>query len=650
MVLQKYRSEIDGLRAFAVLGVVFFHLGISAFSGGFVGVDVFFVISGYLITRNIMSAIARGNFSFVNFYARRARRIFPALFATVIVTFMSACLWLAPDALQEAAKECVRALLSVSNIYYWIRSSQYFAPAANELLLLHFWSLSLEEQFYLVWPAALVLAYLYKRKWVVAVALAGLLSLGFAEALVRSGSNNAAFFLMPFRVYEFAMGAFVVFSEQRFPASRRAAEFMTAAGLVFIAFACMVFSASMPFPGLSALVPCIGAGLIIHAGATTGANLCLANEPTRRLGLISYSVYLCHWPILFFTSYVFGRVSETAIAKCGVLVVTFAAASVLFECVEKPFRKPRGDVRRLASVVAALTVVGLTPIYLASRQSGWPWRLSIEKQERTEQQRFGFDPCSVDASHCTIGAANGRKAVALIGDSFAQHYVSGLDARLKREGLSGVVSTYGGCFVLVGIDLTTDRAKRCSLFRDQTLDALGQDDTPVILAQSWNGYSAGTFTNSVAPKASIDESTRIELLRYGVEQTLDVLSKTNRRIMIVGAQVKPSCHIDKTRRSPGPLWHRPPQPCTAISLDDARLKTGAINTMLKEIRDKRPDLVSLLLPEDYLCTPVCRTQAQDGTWLYFDDEHFSSAGGKWVIDRAKNKLDALIGARTPNPD
>jgi len=144
-----YRPEIDGLRTVAVLGVVFFHLGFTLFGGGFAGVDVFFVISGYLISRNIINDIEAGRFSFVQFYARRARRILPALILTVIATFMAGLLWLSPVAMRGLAKESTHALLSISNIQYWRESQEYFASASDQLALLHCWSLSLEEQFYL---------------------------------------------------------------------------------------------------------------------------------------------------------------------------------------------------------------------------------------------------------------------------------------------------------------------------------------------------------------------------------------------------------------------------------------------------------------------------------------------------------------------
>ena len=208
---EPYRPEIDGLRAIAVLGVVFFHQTFALFSGGFTGVDIFFVISGYLITHNIAADARCHNFSFATFYIRRARRILPALLFTIVVVFIAGTLLLAPETLRELSKESTHAMLSISNIQFWRESSSYFALASDQLPLLHFWSLSLEVQFYLVWPCVILLGSRLNRLLFAIVSIA---SVSFCFAIACNAQNpEAVFFLMPFRMFEFAIGGSVVFVE-----------------------------------------------------------------------------------------------------------------------------------------------------------------------------------------------------------------------------------------------------------------------------------------------------------------------------------------------------------------------------------------------------------------------------------------------------
>jgi peptidoglycan/LPS O-acetylase OafA/YrhL len=208
-VASLFRSEIGGLRAIAVISVVLFHLKVGGFEGGFVGVDVFFVISGYLISRNILRDLQVGRFSFGDFYLRRTRRIYPALIFTVVATYLFGALWCAPDMFHDLAKESTHALLSISNIQYWRESHQYFAPNSDELALLHFWSLSLEEQFYLFWPVFMVLAWKSGRTF--QIILAAAVTSFFLAIIVAKADPLAAFFLMPFRIFEFGIGARVLF-------------------------------------------------------------------------------------------------------------------------------------------------------------------------------------------------------------------------------------------------------------------------------------------------------------------------------------------------------------------------------------------------------------------------------------------------------
>src|SRR6201993_5107595 len=323
-----FRSEIAGLRAIAVVGVVLFHLKIRGFQGGFIGVDVFFVISGYLITRNILIDLDRAAFSFGQFYTRRMRRIFPALIFTVVLTYVAGALWCSALMFLDVAKEGPHALLWISNIQYWRESHQYFAPNSDELALLHCWSLSLEEQFYLVWPLFIVLAHRFGRTFE-AIAIAAMASL-LSSIVVTRTDPSATFFLTPFRIYEFGCGALVLVLEKRSLPGRLAAECLAAAGVIAIVASAMIFRSEMAHMDVSALLPCLGATAVIFAGNDTRAAQLITRPIMLGLGAISYSLYLCHWPIIFFGRFIFGDVADSAAGTLGQVVAMVALATAMY--------------------------------------------------------------------------------------------------------------------------------------------------------------------------------------------------------------------------------------------------------------------------------------------------------------------------------
>lgn len=268
-----YRADVDGLRGIAILAVLLFHLGIGGVSGGFVGVDIFFVISGFLITRNILSDLESGSRSYARFYTRRARRLFPALFVTLVASFIAAAILLMPHDLELFASTAIHSIVSTSNFLYW-QELGYFGPAADRTALLHTWSLSVEEQFYLIWPGLILLALGRSpgavnggRRFVLVGILVGaaVLSL-WASELVLQSDRQAAFYLMPFRIVEFAAGAILVWLPRLPDRLRPVEEALQGLALGAILWCCLVYSDELPFPGLNALLPAGGAALAIYAG------------------------------------------------------------------------------------------------------------------------------------------------------------------------------------------------------------------------------------------------------------------------------------------------------------------------------------------------------------------------------------------------
>ena len=417
--------HIDGLRALAVLAVVFFHVGIGPFSGGYVGVDVFFVISGFLITRLVLGELEAGEFSFAAFYERRARRLFPALLFTVAACFVPAVVLLSPQHLTSFGGSAAATLLAASNVFFWMESS-YFDLDAGVKPLLHVWSLCVEEQFYLVWPALVVLLFRLRSSRVrtAAIVALGAVSLILAE-LTLSVDASAAFYLVPFRVAEFAIGAVMVSLAPHQPRNALWLEPIALVGFGLIIYPVFAYTAATPFPGLHVLPPCIGTALLIYAGAARYSGMLLRNRPTVGLGLMSYSLYLVHWPmIVFYRYYTFDEISTRA--GWGIVAASIIAAFLMYRVVEQPFRRRSGvpahlyaSPARFAAGCAALALLLVAPGVAAYASGGWAWRLPEEIQTAVSdlgakaRETGKFMPEGTRA----FGDAAGRVKVLIVGDS-----------------------------------------------------------------------------------------------------------------------------------------------------------------------------------------------------------------------------------------
>ena len=359
METRGYRADVDGLRGIAILAVLLFHYRLPGVTGGFVGVDLFFVISGFLITRNILAEIQAGTWSYGRFYTRRARRLFPALFVTLALSFFAAVWLLPPNDLKWFAETAVHSAVSTSNFLYWLELG-YFGPAAERTPLLHTWSLSVEEQFYLIWPA-LMLFFLAAGRGERAGAvrlLAVLLGLSvasiWAAELLLSGDRQAAFYLMPFRFAEFAAGALLVWLPRPPEAWRWAEDLLLAAGLALVAVAVVGFDRETPFPGVTSLVPVAGAALLIYAGRAPRLGRLLTHRPLVWVGLVSYSLYLVHWPLLVFSELELMRV----ISGWDKVVLGAAALGIawaMWRWVERPFREAPRRPRHLSPAAFGLS-------------------------------------------------------------------------------------------------------------------------------------------------------------------------------------------------------------------------------------------------------------------------------------------------------
>jgi peptidoglycan/LPS O-acetylase OafA/YrhL len=634
-----FRTEIAGLRAVAVIAVVLFHLKIDGFQGGFVGVDVFFVISGYLISRNILLDLQADRFSLGQFYIRRTRRIYPALIFTVVATYLLGALWCSPDMFLDLAKESTHALLSISNIQYWRESHRYFAATSDELALLHCWSLSLEEQFYLVWPFFIVLARKSGRPFAV-IAIAALVS--FLSSIVVAKSDPlAAFFLMPFRIFEFAVGALVLRLETGFRLSEAAAEGLSAVGIVCIVASALLFDSDMPHLEAAILLPCLGAAATIWAGDKTRVSKIISNPAMVALGAISYSLYLCHWPIIFFGRFIFGDAAANSWG--GILImlaVMIAVAAAMYRFVERRFIQPSG--LRSASVVknaavfcsVLLPLVAITHLTFLSR--GLPWRLPEAKTELAHLQDFPSNP--------DFQSVGGPVGFELVGDSLLAEYLFGLLPIMRQLGIEAHPTGGAGCPILYGVTLKRARREECRLARDYALDQLSRTDLPVIFTEKWSLYDDASIDDESDTAGNLPTGKgTFAKLQLGVERTMEKLVARGHRILIIGEQPDPSCPVDRPRLLQGPLAHAP-LPCPATPRQAAEQATERVDQVFARVQARWPDKIELLRPIDYFCDTECPA-IKDGLWLYASRIHWTLAGSNLMVSRAADVFRRFLAPR-----
>jgi peptidoglycan/LPS O-acetylase OafA/YrhL len=516
-----YRADIDGLRAVAILPVVLYHAGIPGFGGGFVGVDVFFVISGFLMASLISREIARGEFSLPDFYERRIRRIFPALFATMAASTAAAWLLLMPVEFEYFARSLKAAALFTSNVQFE-KESGYFDIGAQMKPLLHTWSLAVEEQFYILFPLLMMLVGRHAARRRIQIFAALLLVSLAASAWMLVRSETAAFYLLQFRAWELLLGALVALTPLPTSVSARAREGLAALGIGLIALAVFGFDDHTPFPGLAALVPCLGAALVIRFGAGgRGAGSILRARPLVFVGLISYSLYLWHWPLIVFTRNAAGH-APTPSQSALLILASLVVAWLSWRYIERPFRGTASRIGRrpiLVSAVAVMTAaIGMAGYVI--RSEGIPERLPPAAQKvyaaTRDESRFGAPPCFADSDNpgpsrsdirsgrlCPLGAETGGAPAFLVwGDSHSGAMASAIDGAARQAGVSGLFAGHSSCPPLPGVQLSTrGYTQRCADFNAAVRDlVLSHHIQQVILIAYWPKY----VHNAELPNQGVD--------------------------------------------------------------------------------------------------------------------------------------------------
>lgn len=643
----KYRPDIDGLRAVAVLPVVLYHAGLPGPSGGFLGVDVFFVISGYLITRIIADEIVRGEYSLLSFYERRARRILPALTVVVVATYLAGWFLLLPGEMEKLGGSALATALFLSNVYFAVELD-YFARAAEFSPLLHTWSLAVEEQFYLFFPP--LLAFIAVR-WgacagLAAVVVLSVLSL-LAAILVLPTHPDMVFYLIVFRAWELGAGAVLALAALNAPRSRHAREVMAAVALLSILVPVFAYDSATPFPGLAAVPPVFGATVLIWVGAKGGGSLVssvLAWRGMVWVGLISYSLYLWHWPILSLLRISLERVALPVPVAVGAVAASFLAAWLSYRFVERPFRvrPPKGFGRGpiFSASILSIAAVGTVSAIMVITE-GLPGRLpanvvalssaaddSYPRQQECLRTRPADDACPIGAP-----AAPGAPVDFLFwGDSHASAMAAGLERAAKDAGRSGLLAARPACPPLRDIQRDSDSA-RCTAYTADIWYWLNEHpDVPmVILAARWTLSVEGTryhFESGdgvrlewIGPAETRPGATdNATLVEVGLRETAKALVAGGREVILIGPVPEIGRNVPAATARAALMGHDD-QTGLARAAFDAR--AGRTEDILMRVASEFETARYLPLSDLFCDETVCRTEDADGVPLYRDDDHIT---------------------------
>jgi len=643
MALTHYRADIDGLRAVAVLAVVLNHFSSGLLPGGFVGVDIFFVISGFLITRIISHEIEQGRFTFARFYERRARRIFPALFAMLVATLAAGYVLLLPSDYLGTLRAAMATMLFGSNVLFWHRQSGYFEATESKLdPLLHTWSLGVEEQFYLLFPIFLLICYRYWRKHVVWLLLVcALISLAGAALMVKD-NRSAAFFLSPFRAWELLIGSLLAYGALPAIGSRLAREALAGGGLMAIVLACFFYRDSTVFPGLTALAPVLGAAAVIHAGSSgpTLAARMLQWRPVVYVGLISYSLYLWHWPLIVLAQY--ANDMDSLARFWGLwLMVSLALASASYHFIEQPFRRSTGGLARLAlPSTAALTLALGLFCAVGILLGGFPGRfapavLSLDKARWPlipyEQQCADVAPQAA----CLLGASQGEPQMLLWGDSHMVSFAPVLHEVLRQRGTRAVLLPYLACAPV--FEVASVVRPTCPEMQAQVKAYLAAHPhiKTVVMTAFWSTYfrEGGPLQMVSSTGETIDGQAGAQA---GLRATLQWLRQSQRTVMLIG----PVPTYSKSVPAALALEAATGRKGARSSLDQERLDNAPLLAVVEEFKlDAQFHYVD---PAPWLCTPQCRL-IEDGAPLYRDAHHLSVAGAMALKDGLSRAFSMAAG-------
>jgi peptidoglycan/LPS O-acetylase OafA/YrhL len=627
-----YRREIDGLRAIALLPVLLFHAGFSWFRGGFVGVDVFFVISGYLITSIILSETQSGSFSIARFYERRTRRILPALFVVMLACLPFAWLWMLPEDLRGFGESLLAVAGFGSNLLFFLTSG-YFDTAAELKPLLHTWSLAVEEQYYILFPLLVMLMWHWGRR-VLAVTLSTLGLISFVIAVYSVREHSAfAFYLLPARAWELMIGA----SLAALPVRQRASwlfELAGIAGLALIAAAVALFDRTTPFPGIAALLPTVGTALLIAcASPTTLSGRLLGSRPLVGIGLISYSAYLWHQPLLAFARHrSIGHPPPLLLA--GLLIMSMLLAWATWAWVEAPARnRQRVPISRLAWTLCAAWLAIVTAGASTIVADGYPDRVpeDVKRIANAARDRSPRQPeCLVfqpiePANACVLGNPS-RIVGTLVGDSQAAALGGALESAMAQRGLGLRQLTFQGCPPVLGV--SRPGVPGCTVHNERVAASLVPGSTVILLAR-WTLYLTTTRFDNL--EGGVEPGDPVETtgpLALRMQETVRGYLRRGVRVVLVYPVPEAGWNVpsDAAKRR----WFA----ADARDLTTSRTAFTARNADTVSALDAigEHSLLVRVYAEEVFCSGERCVAQRGGVPLYYDAVHLSNAGASMLVE------------------
>lgn len=625
-----YRPQIDGLRAVAVLAIILFHFDPRIVPGGYLGVDIFFVISGFLITSFIMADLERGAFSLLQFYERRVRRILPALFVVLAATLPFAALYLLPSQQAAHARSLLATLFFSSNILFWTETG-YFTAEADLKPLLHTWSLAVEEQFYLFFPVILLALWRLGPRVLVAALGAMFAASLIASTILAQEAPAANFYLLPSRAWELLAGALLAIAVLRGIVHNRFADLLSLAGLGMVAGSLALFEETTPMPSALGLIPVGGTILMIaFASERTPVGRLLAWRPMKGIGLISFSAYLWHWPVIVFARFQFGDALAPGLVA-GLFATVLALSYLTWRFVEQPFRRYGArawmPIRPFLATLAA-SAVGLILLTqdgpgLATVATDQATPASIEAKVATN---YGLsDACEGAFTLSPSCRTSEAPEVLLWGDSFAMHLAPAINAGVGARGM--VQLTKSVCVPIEGMSVVTpeypaDWADGCIDFNDQVLDWLaGQTSIRYVVVSS----PFGIIYNDVYQRGgAVAVAPSPDLVRQALIRTAARVGAMGKTLVIVSPPPVTGDNIGQCLISAalrGDAEDACDFPTTSIH---------ALSTSVFDFLHALPAEVPVVFLDELLCSDgICDTRIGD-IFVFRDSGHLSIEASRYL--------------------
>ncbi|MGA0609810.1 acyltransferase family protein [Caldimonas sp. KR1-144] len=618
---EHYRPDIDGLRAIAVLSVLLFHLFKDLLPGGYLGVDIFFVISGYLITSILVREHQSHDFSLLRFYERRLRRLAPALMAVLAATTVAAMLVLLPLDLVGYARSLISTLAFVSNIYFW-RDSNYFSRLAEEKPLLNTWSLGIEEQFYILFPLLLAACFRWKLKLFRTLLLAVAVSLAINVLAIDARKLTTAFYLLPTRAWELGLGCLLAVAPG-LGLGARARAALGAVGLMLVLASLLFGDAIAPAPWPAALAACLGSALLIGSsqGGLTPVGRCLSWRPFVAVGLISYSLYLWHWPIIVLPKYYIVR--ELALIESLALgAISLAVATLSWRWIERPFRSGRCSLAGLAAAYA-IGSLGLVAVGVAIvARDGFPARLNADAARINSvvgdtfrcpiasMRRIGqLDGCLLNSQ---AGQAS-QAQVVIFGDSHALMYAPVFERLLRAHGMSGLAMSAYGCLPSSERNLSV----ACLASVEQGVSTIQSMSSAkvVVIALRWSAVDEPMLRRD----GTAIEQDGVQAVSEDLERLLGALRSAGKKVVIVGPLAEPGFDVASVL-SRKLAFDRPLDVATGLPHDRFLQKWSSVLARFAGRQD-----VTFIQPHLHQCRDGHCHYIVNGQALFADANHLASA-------------------------